>query len=71
MKDTNNVVRVACVTMDSWKNEVLILENHKKDKDDNKNPKCQSYNFLDWFDLSNPKTDQLSIKFVIFLWLAI
>ena len=34
IKNTNNIGRVACITMDSWKNEVLIRENHKKDKDD-------------------------------------
>ena len=34
IKDTNNVSRVACITMDSWKMRSSSDENIKKDKDD-------------------------------------
>ena len=54
IKDTNNVDKVACITMDSWK---MRSSSEKTTKTTRMIclKQYQSYNFLDQFDLSNPK----------------
>ena len=62
IKDSHNVVRVACITMDSWKMRCSSQKAIKRTRmiclKYNRNKKYRRYNFRDRFDLFKPKIDQ-------------